>query len=308
MKLKDAIQSLIETKGLNILKAPMSLNILSDYNAFSDYPSSKNVLKNIISEGYLDKIAFFYDNNLPISEDTAQTYLSDLYNKLGFRKDISAYVLNALFESLGFAAMFHISDDSKLDNFMFENSSGQTSNSLYSSEPYGKNHLEFKGISINGSMEQVAERLKQQGYQEIDRADGCILLTGKFAGKEDCQILVSSSKHTGQTYSIAIFTPASLNWWSIKADYEQMKTMLTKKYGKPSSSTEFFSDPYEEGDGYELTAFSSGNAFFVTKYATDLGEISVCITNNAQLLLSYNDKINGEEHNTAESIAAENDL
>lgn len=59
MTLKDAIKSLIDAKGLDILKSPISLNILSDYNAFEEYPSSRFVLKNIISEGYLQYLVNF---------------------------------------------------------------------------------------------------------------------------------------------------------------------------------------------------------------------------------------------------------
>ena len=66
MKLSNALKSLIDAKGLEILKSPLAINILSDYNGFEGYPSSKNILKNVIEEGILDKIAFFYNNQLPL--------------------------------------------------------------------------------------------------------------------------------------------------------------------------------------------------------------------------------------------------
>ena len=34
MTLKEAIKTLIDAKGLDVFKTPMSLNILSDFNAF----------------------------------------------------------------------------------------------------------------------------------------------------------------------------------------------------------------------------------------------------------------------------------
>ena len=40
MNLSQAIKSLVEAKGLSILTSPMVLNILSDYNAFNEYPST----------------------------------------------------------------------------------------------------------------------------------------------------------------------------------------------------------------------------------------------------------------------------
>lgn len=302
MNLSQAIKSLVEAKGLSILTSPMVLNILSDYNAFSEYPSSKNILKNIIGEGYLEKIAFFYDNQLPLG-DTPQTYLLEMYTKLGFRQDVSAFVLNSILDALGYGAPLSI-----VSNDTGENPIEQTTSAASSVTPNSGNHFEFKGIVINGSKDEVADALQKQGYEFVDGGEDGILLNGKFAGIDNCQILVNASQHTHQTYSVSVFTPEALTWWSVKADYDRIKEMLRKKYGRPSSSTEFFSDPYDEGDGYELTALSTGNAMFVTSYSSKNGDITLHITQGAQLLITYKDKINGDEHDKAESIAAENDI
>ena len=87
-----------------------------------------------------------------------------------------------------------------------------------------------------------------------------------------------------------------------------MKSILEKKYGKPSSCTEIFSYPYEEGDGYELTALSSDNVFYITTFSTLLGKVTIHITSNAQLLIAYEDNYNSEQHNTCKQIAVENDI
>lgn len=302
MNLPQAIKSLVEAKGLSILTSPMALNILSDYNAFNEYPSSKNILKNIIEGGYLEKIAFFYDNQLPLG-DAPQTYLSEMYMKLGLRQDVSAFVLNSIFDALGYGAPLSINS-----NDIGENPIEQATSPAPSITPNSGNHFEFKGIVINGSKDEIADALQKQGYEFVDGGEDGILLKGKFAGIDNCQILVNASQHTHQTYSVSVFTPEALTWWSVKADYDRIKEMLRKKYGRPSSSTEFFSDPYDEGDGYELTALSTGNAMFVTSYSSKDGDITLHITQSAQLLITYKDKINGEEHDMAESIAAENDI
>ena len=302
MNLSQAIKSLVEAKGLSILTSPMSLNILSNYNAFSEYPSSKNILKNVINEGYLEKIAFFYDNQLPLG-DAPQNYLSEMYMKLGFRQDVSAFVLNSILDALGYGTPLSVVLNDLAEGLTVQNTSVDSSIT-----PNPGNHLEFKGVSINGAKEKVADALQNQGYTFIDGGEDGILLNGKFAGIDNCQILVNASPHTHQTYSVSVFTPEALTWWSIKADYDRIKEMLRKKYGRPSSSTEFFSEPYIEGDGYELTALSTGNAMFVSSYSSKNGDITLLITQGAQLLITYKDKINGDEHGVAESIAAENDI
>lgn len=50
MTLSHAIKRLVEAKGVSILTSPMAINILSDYNAFCEYPSSKNILKNLVDD------------------------------------------------------------------------------------------------------------------------------------------------------------------------------------------------------------------------------------------------------------------
>lgn len=304
MTLKDAIKTLIDAKGLDVLKTPMSLNILSDFNAFEEYPASKNILKNIISEGYLDKIAFFYDNGIPIG-DAPTAYAGELYHKLGFRSDVSTYVLNAIIEALGYAP---INTKPVQENTQPMETQVKEEPSNETVIPNSGNHLEFKGIAINGPKDSVADAIEKMGFTFVDGGDDGALFNGKFAGIDNCQILVSSSPHTKQTYGISIFTPENLNWWSVKAEYDRIKSMLGKKYGRPSDCTEFFHDPYEEGDGYELTAFNTGNAIYVTRYSTPVGDISVMITQNAQLLITYSDRINREEHEAAEGIEAENDI
>lgn len=302
MNLSQAIKSLVEVKGLSILTSHMVLNILSDYNAFNEFPSSKNILKNVISEGYLEKIAFFYDNQLPLG-DAPQTYLSELYIKLGFRQDVSTYVLNSIFDALGYGTPLSIVSNDINSDFV-ESTSSKDSSII----PKSGRHLEFKGVVINGAKDDVVDSLLKQGYTFVDGGENGALLNGKFAGVYDCQILITASQHTHQTYSIAVFTPQVSSWWSVKADYNRIKEMLRKKYGRPNYSSEFFSDPYYEGDGCEFTAMGTGNALFVTSYSFNDGSITLQITDSAQLLITYKDKINGDEHDRAECISAENDI
>lgn len=302
MTLSEAISTLIKAKGLTILSSPMALNILDDYKAFNEFPSSKNILKNLVSEGYLEKIAFFYDNQLPIG-NTPYTYMNELHSKLGFRMDGVCYVLNALLEALGYDVICTSETEPKAS---MENASNIPTKKTVI--PSSGDHLEFKGVAINGDATDVAEALVKQGYEFIERDDTGILLNGKFAGIDDCKIVINSSIHTGQSYSIIVFTPRTDSWWNLKKDYGRMKNMLQKKYGRPSKCNELFMSPYQEGDGYELTALSSGNAAYCSYYGSKCGVIMVLISGGGQILITYKDKQNTSEHERAESIAAQNDI
>lgn len=304
MTLTEAIKSLVEAKGLSILSSPIAINILNDYNAFSEHPSSKNILKNIIAEGYLDKIAFFYDNQLPLG-DSPHTYLSELYMKLGFRQDVSAYVLNSIFSALALNAKL---DCNNHEPHLNENKIA-SSNSNNDIEEGNGQHFEFKGIPITGTPALFASRLKSMGYEEVDRDIKSVLLKGKFAGKDNCQILVQGSPFTKKTFCIIVFIPSvSKDWWSIKHNYNYMRSMIKSKYGEPNSHSELFYTPYEEGDGLEYTALCSDNVYYASTYTNDLGEIYITILSNGELMIRYKDIINEREHNIAEKLDAENDI
>ena len=54
MTFQDAIISVINDFGKDILTNASLLNFLYDYNAFDESKSFRIILKNLISEGYLD--------------------------------------------------------------------------------------------------------------------------------------------------------------------------------------------------------------------------------------------------------------
>lgn len=137
MTLKEALQCLVDTKGLNILSSPIVLNILSDYKAFDEYPCSKNILKNVISEGYLDKIAFIYENQLPFG-DAFKNYLNELHDKLGLRKDISCYVLNSILGALGYHELLSLESDIQESNKPLVDQSNKAVPQKALSQPFEK--------------------------------------------------------------------------------------------------------------------------------------------------------------------------
>ena len=64
MELNIVLKQLVDAKGYKFLQNPMIVNILGDYNAFTDFQSSKFIFKILVSEGYLDKILFLYENQM----------------------------------------------------------------------------------------------------------------------------------------------------------------------------------------------------------------------------------------------------
>ena len=56
MELHTLLGEVVKTHGRDIINDQRVVNILSDYNVYADNPQFKFIIKNIISEGYSNKI------------------------------------------------------------------------------------------------------------------------------------------------------------------------------------------------------------------------------------------------------------
>ena len=159
MELNKALKQLVDAKGFEFLKNPMIINILGDYNAFHEYQSSKFIFKTLVNEGYLEKILFFHENQMPI---IAENYIVDLYDKLGLRKDVCLYVINSLLSSLGYDIIMDIKEEVSTNKEIKE-----TSNNYITTGE----HLTFKGIEINGNLSDIQKRLEMNGFSFVCEVD-----------------------------------------------------------------------------------------------------------------------------------------
>lgn len=284
MKLQDAISSIIEQNGTGMLSNVLVLNILNDYNAFDDVTSAKNVLKNLITEGFIERIIFAHDNHLDM-KTLSQKCLNELYEKYGFRKDTLIYVINSIIGALGYELLNAPTDEAPAPT-----------NNKQAAPTFTKtgNHLSFRDIEINGTISDFCAQLIALGYHSPVTIDGgSMVLKGDFAGVPNCEIYVIRSRYDDFVWKVAVFMPENNNWYGLKSEYERFKNMFTKKYGTPKSY-EFFSDPYEEGDGYELTALSVGKCSYISFYHLPLGVISVSISDSGSISIGYEDEFNTE--------------
>ena len=101
-------------------------------------------------------------------------------------------------------------------------------------------HLKFKGVPIDGTLNEYVSKMKQAGFQLVGTDDGVALLEGEFAGYRGCLIAVSTLKSVNVVNTIGVVFPARENWSSLEGDYEHLKSMLTEKYGEPSDVVEKF--------------------------------------------------------------------
>lgn len=114
------------------------------------------------------------------------------------------------------------------------------------------------------SIDYVVEELQKMGYCIDYLREWGVCLKGKFNGWEECKISVSHNR-INNGVMIIVTLPKHGNWDSLKKDYLKLKEILTALLNKPSSD-EYFSLPYEEGDGQELLALHAEKCEYLSYY------------------------------------------
>jgi len=146
---------------------------------------------------------------------------------------------------------------------------------------YGANaqeHLTFKGVPIDGTLKSYTDAMIRAGFHYEGTQDGISLLTGDFAGYKNCIIGVSTLKNLDLVNRIAVLFPKKETWTSVLSDYENLKSMLTKKYGEPKYSNEKFTGYIGDYDnGLVMHALSEGEYDWYTVFSTALGDIELSI-------------------------------
>ena len=160
-------------------------------------------------------------------------------------------------------------------------------------------HLTFKGVPIDGTLEQFVAQMNQKGFVGQARENGFAFLKGDFAGYKGCFIQVSTLRNHDCVNSIEVRFP-EIGWNAAEACYLRLKGMLTTKYGRPSRTTEKFERSIvakdENRKEWEL---SEVLATYETIFKTEKGEITLMINKKCQATLIYLDKINREAFDAA---------
>lgn len=140
-----------------------------------------------------------------------------------------------------------------------------------------KGHLEFLGIPIDGHIDVFTNLLGQKWLSFSKKEDNRAILSGSFAGYDDCKIYVYYSVATDQrAWRVDVEIPASsINpWSSLEADYIYLKDGLTEKYGTPRQKMR--QQPFFD---------RHGNIVYVEKSKKDSEGLSLFDTESGRILL-----------------------
>lgn len=168
---------------------------------------------------------------------------------------------------------------------------------LYTTIGQAQEHLTFKGVPIDGTLDTYVANMKKAGFTFIGENDGIALLRGDFAGYRNCTIGVVTLKSIDIVNRISVLFDSHQDWNNIYVNYSSLKEMLTTKYGKYADCVEKFegySEPRDDnGKMHELTM---DRCKFYTIWETDKGSIELEIIKGnlggGMVRLTYWDNIN----------------
>lgn len=165
--------------------------------------------------------------------------------------------------------------DSAYEVFILENPELKDDHSIKSL--FTKGHLTFKGIEINGSLDDFYKKIKQ----EIPDLDGAIfdtggVLKGTFAGKRGCTIILRSNTNN-IIKNVGVNFPSPKNWSLLKDEYDDICLNMMHKYGEPAVVLNKYEPPFKEGDGRELEGLQEQKVLLGQFFFVDNGYIQVSI-------------------------------
>ncbi len=165
---------------------------------------------------------------------------------------------------------------------------------LLSSYAQNSDHLTFKGIPIDGSLQTVIGKLVQNGFTRVYGEQSAV--SGRFLN-EDATVVVRTSDKTGNVYGITVGLEGSDKWSEFKAKIDNIATLFTKKYGEPS---EVHSERDNESMtiGWEILFMKDGKFQYYYSWTAENGKISLhavsSYDNEETIIINYVDSKNSE--------------
>lgn len=164
--------------------------------------------------------------------------------------------------------------------------------------PENSEHLLFKGVPIDGTLNEYVLKMEENGFTNIGTEDGTVILKGDFASFKNCIIGVATQKQNDLVSQITVEFPKSDTWSSLYSNYTTLKELLSEKYGKPTEIVEKFQLGSLDNDQIKFSQVRNDGCKYFTTFETDKGKIQLSIDHkgfsSCFVMLSYMDKLNGK--------------
>lgn len=160
-------------------------------------------------------------------------------------------------------------------------------------------HMTFKGVPIDGTLDEYVLKMRERGFTHIEKEDGLAVLKGDFAAYKGCIVGVTTLNQKDLVSKITVIFPERDTWSSLSSNYFNLKELLTEKYGEPFEIVEDFDTNLKpDDDDDRMYAVETDNCKYDTTFETEKGSIQLSIDHGSVIScfvrLSYFDKINSK--------------
>ena len=141
----------------------------------------------------------------------------------------------------------------------------------------------FWDIPWGTSIEQAEKIFQERGFSSSREGDS-LITQAKYEGEEAIIVLLFNKNN--RFYCGNVVYPSSDTTAIPK--YNNYRKVLFRRYGMPDTAVEYFASPYEKGDGREIEAISSENAFYFSEWDfNDSCQASLSILKNLNICMSF---------------------
>ena len=142
----------------------------------------------------------------------------------------------------------------------------------------GSGHIEFKGVPVDGALNEFVANMESAGFKTEGIKDGIAVLRGDFAGEKNCKINVITLMPQNLVNKITVYFPAPNSWADLHGTYSKLKLFLTEKYGAPHMCVEkFLAYSVPETDMNKMMYARIGKCNYVTSFAVPNGYVNLSI-------------------------------
>jgi hypothetical protein len=148
----------------------------------------------------------------------------------------------------------------------------------------------FWDIPWGTSMERAEAIFTERGLSTF-KEDKCLITLAKYEGEEAVIMLLFNRANRLYCGNVVYSSSGT----TAIPKYDNYRKVLFRRYGMPDTAVEYFADPYEKGDGREIEAINSENAFYFTEWQfTDNCLASISILQNLDICLTFKNPAYGD--------------
>ena len=157
-------------------------------------------------------------------------------------------------------------------------------------------HLTFKGVPIDGTLDNFVKELVQKDFTLDKSSDTEAKLHGTFAGYSNCKLEVFTLKQKDLVSSVSVFFTSYKTWEDLYKVYSDLRGLLDVKYGGPTYFERGFFPADPLNNGVRMSYVIAKQCRYKTDYKLPKGDINLFITHDNMygpvVVLKYSDKLN----------------